>query len=276
VSKLVKRAAEKFEEMYESVDLEEQFFELVQTISQAFEQWRNNAWESIANQCHESKVCRQLISQIRDYEIEQFVDKHVVQQWEKMQKKMKQAMPQELIESVKEMAKQFNQVHSDDQEEEERPAKRWSRHSMRLLKMSQPEMSETMMKHFNIMSKHFYKQQPDSQQQQQQINWPELRGALHDFAVDVADQMQEKANQVKSTGEQAKPFWNKFMQGMGGNSQQQGSTGDYSKYASQWTPQSKDNETSKSNNNNFIFSPKRGEFKLDTTSQDSATFWTRA
>ena len=286
MTKHVKRAVKVVNDVYENINVQDVLVDLYETIVESCVEMRKEMVESLMEQCRQHETCSKLLTKYRDYEIKQFLTKRLEPKFEAIERSLKRAVPTQVLESIEQFARQFVAAHDDEYDAErwereqqyhDEDRSKYIRHSVRLLKMVQPESSEIVLQHLNKINKRFDNDADDSfyyqhpKTQQQQLSWPEIRGAVHDMAVDVIDKLQYEQKQ-----QQQQPFWSQFY-GQQKKSQGMGYNSDYLQYANKWNNHSNKDETvDHQSKSNVIFSPKRGEFQLLNSYGEKPSYWTRA
>lgn len=281
IVEVVKRAdfSQQIEKLLAMIDLERALDEAERSLAEGWQAMEAKVQAAVESGCQKSDRCRKMINRIRDYEIRRFLKATFEEKVKKVSSAIKRVLPEDLMQLAKEFqaahAYEVNEEDDDDEasiyraqnvdsdsDSSEAPvAYRRAmiiKHGARLLKMAQPELTKTVMKHLNHMAQHFdYDEDAQDDQDQddfqllkkkKNVDWTEVRGDIYDMAADIIEQQAKKAEESKKHQEQeeenAAAPWSIWTSGFG-NGSSSGSANnyqDYSKYASKWGKQQQQQE----------------------------------
>ncbi|KAH9407839.1 hypothetical protein TYRP_011483 [Tyrophagus putrescentiae] len=299
IVEVLKRAdfSQQIEKLLAMIDLERALDEAERSLAEGWQAMEAKVQAAVESGCQKSDRCRKMINRIRDYEIRRFLKATFEEKVKKVSSAIKRVLPEDLMQLAKEFqaahAYEVNEENDDDEasiyraqnvdsdSDSEAPvAYRRAmiiKHGARLLKMAQPELSKTVMKHLNHMAQHFdYDEdaqdaaQDDFQllKKKKNVDWTEVRGDIYDMAADIIEQQAKKAEESKKHQEQensAAP-WSIWTSGLRQRQQLSGSANnyqDYSKYASKWGKQQQQQQEKK----NKLQKKKSGYYGFDSVDE---------
>ena len=251
---LIQSASNQIEDALQSVDLEKFTEQLSVDLANIVEHCKQSFLRQIRGLCEKSKFCNEIINHITDYEIEKYVQKNFIQRTNKLYESSEKYIPHALVDLIKELAtdrKDFPQHRHQQISEFGRTA---VKHAARFLKMSQPsEIANTAIEHMGTLANYLGQDKLNTKQ----ANWPQIGRSVWDMTVDVIDKLENKSTAIKSP------------------------TGTNINNAN-WMPYSASHDQPAVQQpsiwNQFIFSPKRGEFKFFGVQSTPSlrNYWTRA
>lgn len=285
IHQAIRQSLEKVDQLWSEIDVEQWVGEFNEEVRHFLRALKEKIVENINEQCQRSKTCRRAVEKIGEYDLQQLIEKHVVQRYQRMQKKLERQLPAEVRQSLREVADEIvASLKNTEYQSHDFPA---VRHTFHLLRMSQPVYAEKFATIVDEMTK---------DKQQAPMDWNKVKGSMHDIASEMMDCWQDKTqkSQLQQQQEEELRLKNKSYFGASPYTSSDYNQEKKNKYNRNNQIEEEAEEYATKKNNTWFFNPKQGQMMTKpsyfdysrflqqqsgqqasmTTGQDS--YWTRA